>query len=113
MKDLGVTKQTFGTRITRGRSKETLELSQKKDIQKVLNRFNVQNVKPRKASLDSHLRLSKEQSPKSNEVQECTKNVPYASIVGSLIYVMMCTRPNITHTVGVMSRFMSNLREEH
>ncbi|CAL2272140.1 unnamed protein product [Prunus armeniaca] len=39
--------------------------------------------------------------------------VPYSSIVGSLMYAMICTRPDITHTVGVVSRFLSKLGKEH
>jgi hypothetical protein len=34
--------------------------------------------------------------------------VPYASVVGSLMYAMVCTRPNIAHAVGVVSRYMNN-----
>ena len=39
--------------------------------------------------------------------------VPYASAVGSLMYAMVCTKPNIAHAVGVLSRFMSKPRNEH
>ena len=39
--------------------------------------------------------------------------VPYASAVGSLMYAMVCTKPDITHVVGVLSRFMSNPGKEH
>ena len=39
--------------------------------------------------------------------------VPYASVVGSLMYAMVCTRPNIPHAVGVLSRCMSKLVKEH
>ena len=39
--------------------------------------------------------------------------VPYASIVGSLMYAMVCTRPDIAHAVGVVSRYMNNPRKEH
>jgi hypothetical protein len=39
--------------------------------------------------------------------------VPYASVVGSLMYVMVCTRPDIAHAVGVLSRYMSKPRKEH
>ena len=35
--------------------------------------------------------------------------VPYASTVGSLMYVMLCTRPDIAQAVGVIGKFMSNL----
>ncbi|XP_075103659.1 secreted RxLR effector protein 161-like [Nicotiana tabacum] len=41
------------------------------------------------------------------------KAVPYASVVGSLMYAMLCTRPDICFVVGVVSRFQSNLGREH
>jgi hypothetical protein len=40
-------------------------------------------------------------------------HVPYANVVGSLMYVMVCTRPDIAHVVGVLSRYMSKPRKEH
>jgi len=39
--------------------------------------------------------------------------VPYASVVGSLIYAMVYTRIDIAHAVGVLSMFMSKPREKH
>ena len=40
-------------------------------------------------------------------------HVPYASAVGSLMYAMVCTRLDIAHVVGVLSRFMSKPGKEH
>ena len=40
-------------------------------------------------------------------------NVPYTLVVGSLIYTMVCTKPDITHTVGVVSGYLSNPCKEH
>jgi len=39
--------------------------------------------------------------------------VPHASDVGSLMYAMVCTRPDIAHVVGVLRRYMSKLGKEH
>ena len=39
--------------------------------------------------------------------------MPYASAVGSLMYAMVCTRPDIAHAVKVVSRFLSNPGKEH
>jgi len=39
--------------------------------------------------------------------------LPYAFAVKSLMYVMVCTRLDIAHVVGVVSRFLSNLGKEH
>ena len=39
--------------------------------------------------------------------------IPYASVVGSLIYAMVCMRPDIAHVVGIVSRYMSHPGLEH
>ena len=39
--------------------------------------------------------------------------VPYASAVGSLMYAMVCTRPDIAHAVGVVSGYMNNIGKKH
>ena len=39
--------------------------------------------------------------------------VPYASVMRSLMYAMVCTRPDIGYAVGVVKRYMSNLGREH
>ncbi|KAL9267555.1 Retrovirus-related Pol polyprotein from transposon TNT 1-94-like protein [Drosera capensis] len=41
------------------------------------------------------------------------ERVPYSSIVDSLMYVLVCTRPNIAHAVGVVSRYTSNPGRKH
>ena len=46
------------------------------------------------------------------DIQRMSK-IPYASAIGSLIYVMLCTRPNIAHVVSVISRYQSNLDKEY
>eukprot|EP00253_Pinus_taeda_P032794 PITA_32794 len=51
--------------------------------------------------------------PKTQEEEEDMSRVPYASAVGSLMYAMVCTRPDIAHAVGVLSRFMSKPGKEH
>ncbi|RVW99369.1 Retrovirus-related Pol polyprotein from transposon TNT 1-94 [Vitis vinifera] len=64
-------------------------------------------AKPMSTPLGSHFKLSKEQSPKTEKERYHMSKVPYASAIGSLMYVMVCTRPDIAHAVRVVSRFMS------
>ena len=45
--------------------------------------------------------------------KEYMKTVPYASAVGSLMYMMLCTRPYICYSVGIVSRYQSNPGSEH
>ena len=63
--------------------------------------------------LASLIKLSSSQCPTSKEGKEEMKTVPYAAAVGSLMYVMVCTRSDIAHAVGVISQFISNPGKEH
>jgi hypothetical protein len=113
MKDLGPAKQILGMRIFRNRTEGFLKLSQAKYIKKLLERFNVGDAKTRNTPLETHLKFSKDQYPQSYEEESHMSKVPYASTIGSLMYAMVCTRPDIAHAVGVVSRFLSNPEKEH
>ena len=63
--------------------------------------------------LVGHIKLSKTMSPKIEmEAEEMTR-VPYASGVGSLMYAMVCCRPDLGHAVSQVNRFMANPGREH
>ncbi|KAL5848374.1 hypothetical protein ACOSQ4_006387 [Xanthoceras sorbifolium] len=113
MKDLGAAKQILGMRIKRDTKSKTLLLSQAEYIKKVLSRFNMQDAKPVSTPLGVHFRLSKEQSPKTEEERTHMAKVPYASAIGSLMYAMVCTRPDIAQAVGAVSRYMNNPGKIH
>jgi hypothetical protein len=49
--------------------------------------------------------------PKKQEQIEYMSRVPYSSVVGILMYAMVCTRPDIEHAMGVVSRYMKNTGE--
>ena len=57
--------------------------------------------------------LSCNQCPKTNAEIERMRGIPYASAVGSLMYAMLCTRPDICFEVGMVSRYQSEPSEEH
>lgn len=113
MKDLGAAKQILGMKIFRDRKKKKLWLSQEQYVEKVLERFNMSKSKPVSTPLAGHMKLSSTQCPTSETEKEEMQQVPYASAVGSLMYAMVCTRPDIAHAVGVVSRFLSNHGKEH
>ena len=113
MKDLGAAKKILGMKICRDRKNITLTLSQADYVEKVLQCFSIENAKAISTPLPSHLELTKEMCPKTQEGEDKTSKVPYASILGSLMYAMVCTRPDIAHAVGVVSSYMSHLEIEH
>ena len=113
MKDLGAANQILGIRILRDRKVGKLWLSQENYIEKVLQRFHMEMAKPVSTPLASHMRLSVSQCPSTEEEKKDMENVPYSSAVGSLMYAMVCTRPDIAHAVSTVSRFLSRPGREH
>ena len=105
MKDLGEATYILGIRVYRDRSKRIIDLSQNLYLEKVLKRFNMLDSKRGLLPFRHGIHLSKTMPPKTSE--EMAK-VPYTSAIGSLIYAMLCTRPDITYAVSVTSRFQSN-----
>ena len=73
----------------------------------------MENAKVVNTPLPGHLKLTKEMCPKTQEEEDKVSKAPYASAVGSLMYVMVCTRPDIAHVVGVIRRYLSHQGIEH
>ena len=63
--------------------------------------------------LASHFKLSSTHNPSIDKEKEDMRRVSHASTVGSLMYAMVCTRPDIAYAVGVVSRFLSNPGKLH
>ena len=113
MKDLGPANKILGMQIHRDRDARKIWLSQKNYVNKILRRFNMQDCKPISTPLPINYKLSSSMSPSSEAERIEMSRVPYASAVGSLMYAMICTRPDIAQAVGVVSRFMANPGREH
>ena len=101
MKDLGAANKILGMRITRDMKNCKLTLSQGEYIEKVLERFRMQNEKLVSTPLDSYFKLTKEMCPKTQGEIKYMSRVPYSSTVG--------TRPYISHAVRVVRKYMNNI----
>lgn len=113
MKDLGAIKQILGMRIIRDMKNNMLKLSQEDYVKKILQRFSMANAKLVSTPLARHYKLSKDLCQRIQDEKEYMARVPYASTLRSLMYEMICTRPNIDQAVGVVSKFMNNPRKRH
>ena len=58
-------------------------------------------------------RFNLDQCPKNDLEREQMKNIPYASVVRSLMYAQICTRPDIAFTAGMLRRYQSNPCMDH
>ncbi|GKE00681.1 hypothetical protein Tco_1388664 [Tanacetum coccineum] len=73
----------------------------------------MQDYKPISTPFPTDVKLSSKMSPSSEKERMEMSRVPYASVVGSLMFAMICTRPDIAHAVGVMSWYMAEPGREH
>jgi hypothetical protein len=113
MKDLGHAQVILGIKIIRDRSKRQIMLTQSDYLHKVLDRFHVLNAKPSPMPLGGHLDLTKAKMPLSKEEEGKMKTIPYDAAVGSVMYAMICTRPDLAFAISVLSRYMSEPCEKH
>ncbi|XP_031272563.1 secreted RxLR effector protein 161-like [Pistacia vera] len=79
----------------------------------MLKWFGMQDSKKGILLCSHRIHLSKDMSPKINQECEQMRGIPYASIISSLMYAMLCTRPVISYVVSVISRYQSDLGEKH
>ncbi|KAK2429799.1 secreted RxLR effector protein [Trifolium repens] len=113
MKDLGEAAYILGIRIYRDRSQRLLGLSQSTYIDKVLRRFNMRDSKKGFIPMQHGICLSKTQSPSSKEERERMNEIPYASAIRSIMYAMLCTRPDVSYALSTTSRYQSDPGESY
>ncbi|GJX89932.1 retrovirus-related pol polyprotein from transposon TNT 1-94 [Tanacetum coccineum] len=113
MKELGEAKKILGMEIVRDRSHKILRVSQSRYVSKILNNFRIDNGKSVKMPLGGHFKLSLKDCPVRDCDVERMSKVPYANAVGSLMYLMVCTRPDIAYAVSVVSRYLANPGKNH
>jgi ATP-binding cassette subfamily B (MDR/TAP) protein 1 len=113
MKDLGAAKKILGMEITRDRKYGLLFLSQHDYINNVLHHFNMPDAKKITTPIAPHIKLSATQCPVTDEDIEYMSRVPYSSAVGSLMYAIVCSRPNLSYAMSLLSRYMANPSKEH
>jgi hypothetical protein len=113
MKDLGAAKKILGMEITRDRKAGLLFLSQHAYIEKVLQRFNMHDAQSVSTPIAPHFKLFAKQCARSYEDIEYMSKVPYCSVVGSLMYAMVCSCPDLSYAMSIVSRYMFNPGKEH
>jgi hypothetical protein len=112
MKDLGRLHFCLGIEIV-WRVDGTCMFNQSKYIENVLERFNMKDCKPVSTPINSSVKLTKDMSPKTEEEISEMTSIPYRSAVGSLIYLVTGTRPDIAVAVGEVAKFSNNPGKQH
>ncbi|KAD4386078.1 hypothetical protein E3N88_26248 [Mikania micrantha] len=105
MKDLGEASYVIGIEIHRNRASGTLGLSQKAYINRVLTRYNMQHCSPSVAPVVKGDVFGTFQCPKTEVEKEQMRLIPYASVVGCIMYANVCTCPDIVYIAGMLGRY--------
>ena len=109
MTDLGPARQFLSIQIDRLPSGEIC-LSQERFVQTILQRFQMEDCNGVATPMESGIVLRRAQSP---DIQDPADQQLYQSLVGSLMYLMTATRPDLAYTVSTLSKFNSAPTDEH
>ena len=113
MKDLGEAPYILGIKIYRDRSRRLIGLSQSTYLDKVLKKFKMDQSKKGFLHVLQGVKLSQTKCPTTAEDREKMKAIPYASTIGSIMYVMFCTRPDVCLAISLAGRYQSNPGVDH
>jgi len=107
IEDLGAVAWLLGMTVERDRAARTVKLGQRQFVMDMLEQFNMVDCK----IADTPMPVKS--STVNTDSSPLPKDVPYASLVGKLLYASCCTRPDITAAVSHLSRFMSKPLKMH
>ncbi|CAI7733022.1 unnamed protein product [Closterium sp. NIES-54] len=100
--DLGELRSYLGLQITRDRAHRTITLTRSHMVQQVLQRFGFTWSSAQATPLATGHSLS---APPSDESVE--PSGPYPELVGCLMYLMTCTRPDLAYPLGLLARYVA------
>lgn len=81
-------------------------ISQRKYIEQIINRFNMNTAKPSNTPIDVNVQISKTFDHEQSVF-------PYREAIGSLLFLSTVTRPDISYGVNLLSRYINNPSSEH
>ncbi|CAI7733043.1 unnamed protein product [Closterium sp. NIES-53] len=103
--DLGELHSYLGLQITRDRAQHTITLTQSHMVQQVFQRFDFTYSSPQATPLSTRHSLSALPSDESVE-----PSGPYPELVGCLMYLMTCTRPDLAYPLSILARYVAPRR---
>ncbi|CAI7785073.1 unnamed protein product [Closterium sp. NIES-54] len=108
--DLGELRSYLGLQITQDRARRTITLTQSHMVHQVLQRFGFRYSSPQSTPLSTGHSLS---APPSDESVE--PSGLYPELVGCLMYLMTCTRPDLAYPRSILARYVApgRHRPEH
>jgi len=102
VRDLGDVHLFLGMTITRDRKNRMLMLGQERMTTSLLTKYGQESARPNATPLNSSITLCRTEGEPLD-----TDKYPYSNVIGSLMYLSVCTRPDISQAVGALARYMT------
>jgi len=109
MKDVGELAYFLGIQVNRDRTNKTITIRQDGYVNMILEKFQMLDAKPASIPIPHGVKLIKLDKQEESTID----GKIYQSKVGSLMYAMLCTRPDLAYTVSQISQFNNHPSEEH
>lgn len=107
IRNLGDPKQFLGMEIERDREHKTLKITQKRLTLELLKEHDMLDSRKTSVPMNTSLKLERVGEPLD------TAKYEYNKLIGSMLYLAVCTRPDIAYSVGALARYASEPTEEH
>jgi hypothetical protein len=113
IKDMGDLNWLLGLEVTRNRQERTISFGQSAYVQRIVERFNLEDAYPLSIPINPNDKISINDCPKNPAELEKMRHVPYKEAIGSLMYAVVGSRPDIAYSVSLLARFMQNPGRTH
>lgn len=113
MKALGTVKHLLGMEIQYNREKKLMYTKQRKYIEETAELFKQAFARTTETPVDQSVKLSCTSCPTTDEEKATMTRTPYRQLIGTLLYVSTCTRPELAFVVSQLGRLMNNPGQQH
>jgi len=111
LKDLGKLSYCLGIQFSQ--TDNSITMNQSKYINDLLVKFNMVDCKPVVSPMDPNCKFNNELCPQTEQEMLQMKNVPFRQLIGSLMYLSVAARPDITFAVNFLSQFNNAPGQQH
>ena len=89
------------------------KIHQKNYIDEIIKEYDLKSEKEATIPIQPNHKLTVDLCDEKEKLREELDPTKYRAAIGKLMYLMICTRPDICYAVAVLSRFMSKPKEKH
>ena len=114
IKDLGVIDEILGCKVSVDKNLDCITIQQAQYMKEILKKFLPEDdTITHSVPADPIGHLINAQCAPSDEDSAFMRDIPYRQAVGSLLWLALCTRPDISYAVGQVAKFNANPGPDH